>query len=128
VAALTADDCPIDSVQRKLSHAFEQRLKGYKPHARIRLLQVFQPYQHLWTLDRYTEPNMSGCFAVRVSGIYEVAKQRAPLGENLENVMISALHNVKDTRNVRGWNVLVEKVAHGVHEYHSRFFPSERLL
>ena len=58
----------------------------------------------------------------------EGLKPLRSLGENLEDVPFSALHHVKDLRDVFGGDLLVEQVAHRVHEDRARSPPAQRDL
>jgi hypothetical protein len=50
------------------------------------------------------------------------------LGENLKDVPVGTLHDLTNTRDELGWNVLVEEVAHRIDEYLSRSSPVQRLF
>src|SRR5580704_18261903 len=65
--------------------------------------------------------------ASAVTLVEEFEQKRTPLSEYLIDMPVGSLHGVKGPDDMLPGNVLMEKVAHGVHENHAWLFPVERL-
>ena len=79
-------------------------------------------------LDGCSKPNMTRYRLWRVTFVYELPHQRATFCEHLKNVPISLLHRIEHLVVKAFWYVLVKEIAHGIDEYHFRFFPEQRLM
>src|SRR5262249_44663426 len=74
------------------------------------------------------KPNMRRSLRISVALLQEIPHQRGPLRQDLEGVPVGFLHRVEHAPDEFLWHSLMEKVAHRIHEYHSRSSPFQRLL
>ena len=79
-------------------------------------------------LDGDPEPHMDRASAGPVALPKKVAHEGRAFREYLKSVPRRALHRIEDAIDKILGNVLMEKVAHGIHEDHARRSPAERLL
>src|SRR6266436_958604 len=79
-------------------------------------------------LDGDAEPHMHWATACAVTLPKEVTHEGRALCKYLERVPRCALHRIEDAIDKILGNVLMEKVAHGIHEDHAGRAPAERLL
>ena len=70
---------------------------------------------------------MRGCFTIRVSLVEEFAQKRTALREHLVDVPVGLLHRIEYLRDMADRDLLVEQVAHGIHEDHPGLLPFKRL-
>jgi len=76
----------------------------------------------------FLEPDVQGRRAVAVAPVHVIPHARRPLGQHLEGVPARLLHGVEDLVDIGERHVLVEQVAHGIHEDHLRRADGERLF
>jgi hypothetical protein len=76
----------------------------------------------LWCLDTDAHPNIER--PVELGS--EAIEPFGALREHLEGVPRRPLHDVEHAPNVALRNLVVEEIAHGVHEHDLRFLPTER--
>ena len=79
-------------------------------------------------LDRHPHPDVPRPRARPVAALQVAPHARRALGEYLEDVAIRPLHGVEHPVHEGPWDLLVEEVAHGVHEHRARAAPGEGLL
>lgn len=87
------------------------------------------PYARLSlpVLDRDTEPYVRGRATAAIADVDKSPQQRTALGQHLEHVPIGPFHCVKHRLNMPPRYGLVEEIAHGIDEDHSRTLPSQRV-
>ena len=76
-------------------------------------------------LNRHATPNVGRDGRGLVTTAEIIPHQRTSLGENLEDVPISLLHNAENPVDKLPWHVFVKKVAHGIHENSAWSTPPE---
>src|SRR5215831_10725947 len=70
------------------------------------------------------------CRACRtpIAAAKEIAHQRRAFGENLKRVPVRLLHGAEDVANEFLRHILMEEVAHRIHEDHARLAPAKWLF
>src|SRR5690606_39891241 len=56
------------------------------------------------------------------------AHERTAFRQNLKHMPVGFLHHVKNAINERAIDILVEEIAHRIHEDHAWLLPDKRLL
>ena len=78
-------------------------------------------------LNRHAAPDMGRNNRVSVAAPKIVPHERTALGENLVDMPICLLHDTEDLVYELPWDLLVKKIAHGIHEDPARSTPPQRL-
>jgi len=86
--------------------------------------QVVDAGQVLLAFDAHAHPDMGGPIEERA----QLFQAFRPLREDLIMVPVRLVHDAEHTPNVLHWDLVVEKVAHAVHEDPLRGLPRDRVL
>ncbi len=89
---------------------------------------MLDPARVRGVLNRDAEPDVARDrpFIIPLPDV--VAHERAALGQHLVDMPVRLLHGIEHVVDECAVDVLVEKVAHRVHEDHPRLFPEHGLL
>jgi hypothetical protein len=112
----------MDSIERQCVKRSNQRLKRQEPYGCGNVLEITDATENASALHAYTHPDVVRPKKLR----REVSETLATLGEHLEGMVCTVTHCREYVLDVSERNVLVEKIAHGVHKHHSRLTPAAR--
>jgi hypothetical protein len=126
--ALPPDDGPRDTLQIDIPDRPEQRLERDEACVGVDLLQVLDPARERGVLDRDSEPDVARDRPALIPVPDIVAHERAALGQHLVDMPVRLLHRIEHLVDELTVDVLVEQVAHRVHEDHPRLLPERGLF
>ncbi len=78
--------------------------------------------------DRYSKPDVAWRRAAAIALANVVAQEGTSFGQYLVDMPVRTFHDAEHPVNEGGIDLLVEEVAHRVHEDHARFLPQVGLL
>ena len=121
---LAASDEPVHPVELQAFKWSEEGFGGDESNGGGHQPQIVGPVHEATVLDRYSHPD------IRMPGqrAREVREAFMPLCEDLKRMPLGAAHHVEDVLHKLVGDVLVEQVAHRVHEDHPRPLPTQRLV
>ena len=106
----------------------QKRLDGQEADRGGRCLEMPDPGACCPILDGDVAPDVAGRGAVGVPAPQVAQHEWASLGQHLVGVPVRRPHRVEHPVDEPAVHILVEQVAHGVHEDHARLPPSQRLV
>ena len=115
-------DHPLDASQREAVHRSQQWFTGEEPHPRGHGHQVMDSGIHPLILHADAHPDVGSPGQLGGQG----CEPSTPFREDLERMVRTVIHHLKDLLDEPCWDFFVKQVAHGVDKDDARIPPVAR--